>query len=223
MIIRNNGGIEVRERMTFMASSMLIILSLILLALPPSAKALPDEAYGIVTNIVDGNTFDIAIEKADPRIISGIERIYLADVNSPDMSVSEGLLARDFTSAVTLNKRVYLDIDDLSVRDPYGRLVCVVYLTGIYGQPIMTPCINRMLVDSGYAQVDNSTNNEFDPSKWWQERTVKNVLLPEPGDVLGGLERIAGDMLHQPPEKQIGGTDGLGKQAESWLRNLMTG
>lgn len=203
--------------------SYCIILSLILLALPPSGKALPDEAYGIVTNIVDGNTFDIAIEKADPRIISGIERISLADVNSPEIVTSEGLLARDFTSAVMLNKRVYLDIDDLSVRDPYGRLVCVVYLTGIYGQPIITPCFNRMLVDSGYAKVNNLTDNEFNPSKWWPERTVntvEKVLLSEPGDVFGGLEQFAGNLLHQPQEKQIGEAKGWAEQAGDWLRSM---
>lgn len=209
--------------------SYCIILSLILLALPPSGKALPDEAYGIVTNIVDGNTFDIAIEKADPRIISGIERISLADVSSQELVTSEGLLARDFTSAVMLNKRVDLDIDDLSVRDPYGRLVCVVYLTGIYGQPIITPCFNRMLVDSGYAKVDNLTDNEFNPSKWWPEHTVNTVntvntvekmLLSEPGDVLGGLEQYAGNLLHQPQEKQTGESKGWIEQAEGWLRTI---
>ena len=75
---------------------MLLALSLILLELPSAVKAAPDEAYGTVINVVDGNTFDIAIEKPDPRIISNVERIRLADVISPEISTQEGLLARDF-------------------------------------------------------------------------------------------------------------------------------
>lgn len=205
-----------------MAPKIMLIalaLSLILLELPLAVKAAPDETYGTVINVVDGNTFDIAIEKADPRIISSVERIRLADVSSPDVSTPEGLLARDFTAAVLLNKRVYLDIDDLSVRDPYGRLLCVVYLIGVYGQPIVTPCFNRMLVDSGYAKIDNSTNNEFDPSKWRPDIKSNNTLLPESGDLAGRLERYAGDLLNQPPEKQVNELGGLAKQAEDLLHS----
>ena len=120
-------------------------------------------------------------------------------------------------SAVLLNKRVYLDIDDLSVRDPYGRLVCVVYLTGLYGQPILTPCFNRMLVDSGYAKIENSTNSEFDPSKWWPDNSAGNILLPEPSEAIGQLKRFE-DILNQSPDN----ANDIGKlvnQAGDWLRN----
>jgi len=196
---------------------MLLALSLILLELPLAVKAAPDEAYGTVINVVDGNTFDIAVEKADPRIISSVERIRLADVGSPDVSTQEGIQARDFTAAVLLNKRVYLDIDDLSVRDTYGRLICVVYLTGLYGQPIVAPCFNRMLVDSGYAKIENTTNSEFDPLKWWPDHSANNMLLPEPGDIAGRLERFAGGLLNQPSEKQTSELSDWAKQAEDWL------
>ena len=79
-----------------------------------------------------------------------------------------GQKQRDFTFAVLMNKRVYLDIDDLSAdgRDSYGRLICVAYLTGFYGQPLAAPNFNRLLVDSGQARLENFTNNEFDPQDW---------------------------------------------------------
>lgn len=76
--------------------------------------AAQDEAYGMVTNVVDGNTFDVTIEKADPRISYSVERIHLADVKSPEIDTVQGPAARDFTFAVLMNKRVYLDIDELS-------------------------------------------------------------------------------------------------------------
>lgn len=196
---------------------MLLALSLLFLEIPSAVKAVPDETYGTVINVVDGNTFDIAIEKSDPRIISNIERVTLADISSPGISTAEGLLARDFAAAVLMNKRVYLDIDDFSVRDHNGRLVCVVYLMGLYGQPIVSPCFNRMLVDSGYAKIENSTNNEFDPSNWWPASSPENLLLPEPSEAIGKIKRFE-DMLNQ----SSGSANDIGRlagQAGDWLHN----
>ncbi len=170
----------------------ILLLSLILLImLPVMASAAQDEACGVVTKVVDGDTFDVAIEKTDPRIVSSVERVRLADVNSPEIGTAQGPSARDFTFAVLMNKRVYLDIDDLSGngRDTYGRLVCVVYLTGFYGQPLASPNFNRMLVDSGHASLDNFTNNEFDPKDWWSGQYSGSIALP--------LESLLQDPLRQ--------------------------
>jgi len=164
--------------MTKISSSLLLLL--IVLALPAALSA-PNEASGIVKNVVDGDTFDIQIIDADPRIESPTERIRLADVDSPEMSTPEGPLAKAFTSAILLNKTVWLDIDDRSDdgRGPYDRLICVVYLAGLDGQFIPSPCFNRVLVDSGHAQVKDFTNNEFTPGDWWVSQTVGEVA-PEP-------------------------------------------
>ncbi len=45
----------------------------------------------------------------------------------------------------------------------------MVSLAGAYGQPLAAPNFNRLLVDSGYARLDNSTDNEFDPQYWWED------------------------------------------------------
>lgn len=198
---------------------ILLAISMISLELPLNALAAPDESYGTVINVVDGNIFDVGIEKADPRIISSVERIKLADVGVSGISRSEGLLARDFTAAVLLNKKVYLDIDDFSARDAYGRLSCVAYLVGLYGQPIVAPCFNRMLIDSGYAEVENSTTNEFNPSDWWSMSNSKNKIQLVPNDFTGQLEKYAGDLLKQPLEKNAGGLEGWSKLAEDWLHS----
>jgi micrococcal nuclease len=150
------------------------ILLISFLILPSIAAAAPDEAYGMVTNVADGDTFDVVIEKAAPKINYSVERIRLADVDSPEMNTEEGQDARDFTYAVLMNKKVYLDIDDLSEngRDSYGRLICLVYLAGVYGQPIIVPNFNRLLVESGHARMKNFTNNEFSPQDWESGKSI---------------------------------------------------
>lgn len=173
------------------------------------ALAAIDETYGVVTKVVDGDTFDVAIQKADPRIVNTVERIRVADVNSPEMDTAAGPSAKDFTFAVLMNKRVYLDIDDLRVRDEYGRLVCVVYLAGVYGQPLTIPSFNRMLVDSGHAVLDNFTNNEFNPRDLWKDR--------EPSTGLGPSESQLQDLLRpiqQSAEKEL---DKEARNALNWL------
>ncbi|NMC10917.1 MAG: hypothetical protein GYA39_08100 [Methanothrix sp.] len=179
----------------------LLSLSLMIL-LPIIVEAAQDEAYGVVKNVVDGDTFDVAIEKADSKIASAVERVRLADVNSPELSTPQGPSAMDFTFAVLMNKRVYLDIDDLSGtgRDSYGRLIAVVYLTGFYGQPLASPNFNRMLVDSGHAVLENFSNNEFEPADWWSEQESRDKSTPLDGmlqDLLGQLQQSAGKEIDE--------------------------
>jgi len=145
-------------------------LALLLLAslLPILALAAPDEASGVVTNVVDGDTFDLRIEKTDPRILYEIERVRLADVDSPEMSSPEGPLAKNYTTETLLGQKVWLDIDNESKsgRDMYGRLLAVVYLEDLNGTINTTHPFNRLLVDAGFAVVKDFTNNEFDPAAW---------------------------------------------------------
>jgi len=200
-----------------MRSKAIVALFLIAVLLPINAMAAKDEAYGVVVNVVDGDTFDINVEKADRRVVSSIERVRLADVDSPEIATSEGLQAKDLTSAVLLNKRVFLDIDDLSGngRDPYGRLICVAYLSGVYGQPILTPCFNRMLVDSGHAVVEDF-ENEFDPASWWSRSTTSipgPLVNPDGLDLealASKLEAYLKDLLRQPVQDVLNDLMGQG-------------
>lgn len=177
-----------------------------ILLLHDVALAAVDETYGVVNKVVDGDTFDVTIQKADPRIVNSVERIRVADVNSPEMDTAAGPSAKDFTFAVLMNKRVYLDIDDVAVRDDYGRLVCVVYLAGAYGQPLTTPCFNRMLVDSGHAVLDNFTNNEFDPRDWWKGKEQSTGPGPAAGqlqDMLRPLQQSAEEQLNKEAKNAL--------------------
>ena len=207
--------------------SLLLILLLstsgLLILFPSIALASQDEAYGIVTNVVDGDTFDVTIEKADAKVSYSVERIRLADVDSPEMNTDSGPDARDFTYAVLKNKRVYLDIDDLSKtgRDSYGRLICVAYLTGIYGQPIIAPNFNRLLVDSGHARLENFTNNEFDPQDWRSGQTIPSTVEPLQGLGQDLKQNLQEDLLPRLQESAENELDRAARVGWEWLKGQL--
>lgn len=205
-------------------STILLLLSFCiscsLIILPNIVLASQDEAYGIVTNVVDGDTFDVTIEKANAKVAYSVERIRLADIDSPEMESEKGPEARDFTYAVLMNKRVFLDVDDLSAtgRDSYGRMICVAYLTGFYGQPIVTPNFNRLLVDSGHASLENFTNNEFDPRNW--RSGLDPQTYPEPLQGLGSdlKKNLTEDLLPRLQESAGKELDKAAKESWDWLK-----
>lgn len=203
MISSDRVGLQLILTISLAAMAFIILSSICLAA--------PDEVYGTVTNVIDGGTFDLEVEKADPRVEARVERVSLADVTSPDMKTADGPATRDFTYAVLQGRRVYLDIDDqnASGRDDQGRLICVASLAGAYGQPLAAPNFNRMLVDSGHARLDNSTDNEFDPQYWWDDgssrfskgaledvsQNIKEELLPRIEESAeSALDRAAREM-----------------------------
>lgn len=191
-------------------------LMLLILLLPAFAKASPDEAGGTVVNVLDGKTFDIRIEKNDTRIREGVERVTLADLDIPDKTVSgainesingsanesiAGLMngsaaestadetsAKEFAVAILLNKTVWLDIDNKSEdgRNLEGELVAILYLSGLDGQPVISPSFNRMLVDYRIAELNDSDDNEFDPADWWPSQ--ENVSGEDAAAEASGLK-----------------------------------
>lgn len=202
---------------------LLIITIVSALSLLPGSLASLDEVYGVVTNVIDGDTFDIRIEKADSRITNSIEGVTLADVSSPDMKTVKGPAARDFTYAVLMNKRVYLDIDDFSNhgRDGEGRLVAVAYLAGAYGQPMPYPNFNILLVDSGHAILVNQTDNEFDPKNWKDDMSQDNKSQESNSQdsISDPLQRVEEDLR----ERLKGGLQGSGQEKEIENDGLQNG
>ena len=108
-------------------------------------------------------TYASYIQDGDTFQTSAGDWIRLADVDTPergDWGYSE---ATNVLSELIYNKRVYLDVDDLSVTDPYGRYVCVVYADYSATQYIN---VNKALLVRGVAVVDDYYNNEFSPYEW---------------------------------------------------------
>jgi micrococcal nuclease len=151
-----------------------IILILILLALLPAPMVLaaPGEANGVVTYVVDGDTFYVQIQGYDSRI--GNISVRLADVDSPEMNTSEGKDSRNYTFQVLNGSFVSLDLDDDTGKDKYCRWVAVVFFQNQDGTPAN---FNRMLVDSGHASIWNFCNNEFDPRTWWNGTYPSNASI----------------------------------------------
>lgn len=106
-----------------------------------------------VNDVIDGDTFDTA---------EGY-RIRLADVDAPEIGESGYLESVEYLELLIEDKTVCLNIDGISVTDPYGRYVCLVFVEYNSTHYIN---VNQALVIGNYAEVDDYTNNEFDPTTW---------------------------------------------------------
>ncbi|NYT01770.1 MAG: hypothetical protein GKC10_03295 [Methanosarcinales archaeon] len=168
-----------------------MILAALLLA---PCLAYPGEVKGVVVGVDDAETFDLMVTDNGSLNLSPVERVKLADVEVPTMLGPEGQRAESFVAAVLLNRTVWLDLDNSSSqgRDDLGRLTAVVYLTDSQGQQVPSPNFNRMMVDSGFAEVDEFVDNEFDLDEWWGEAP----------------EQPAGDVAASSDEGQDKWTDG---------------
>jgi len=125
-----------------------IILILLLLTVPTFSAI--EEHCGIVTKVVDGDTF----------YISGLsERIRLADINAPEIYTTEGQQSKTALENLILGKMVCLDIDNLYKTDKYGRLVAIAYLDHNETHWLN---VNQWLVENGYATYRDYPN-EFRP------------------------------------------------------------
>lgn len=145
------------------------VLVLPMFLLVAVAAGTPDEAYGRVTNVVDGDTFDVALQDYNSsQVFEDIIRIRLADIDTPEVrgpkACQAGKNASAYTRTWLLSNQVFLDLDDKTGKDPFDRWVAVVYLSKD-GKPGRN--FNRMLVDAGHAVIEDFANNEFYPQSWW--------------------------------------------------------
>jgi len=123
---------------------------------------------GRVTKVIDGDTFDVTLQDHNSRISEDVIRIRLADIDCPETRGSKaceaGKKASAYTRSWLLSNYVFLDLDDKTGKDQYGRWVAVAYLSED-GKPGRN--FNKQLVDAGQAVIKDFKNNEFDPTNWW--------------------------------------------------------
>jgi len=130
-----------------------ILFFLFLFSFTKTGFCVEVDGTALVTNIIDGNTFDVYTE----------DTIRLADINTPELDEPVCQEAKDFLSDLIYMKPVYLDIDDYYQFDTTGtRIVCVVYT---YYNSTHLLNVNKVLLNEGYAVIDNN-DNEFDPNSW---------------------------------------------------------
>jgi hypothetical protein len=145
---------------------------LLILVFIPVAYGLPDEAVGHVVSVISGDSLGIEMLIADART-NNVDSIKLADIEVPSTVTLEGKEAKRYAVSLLKNKTVYIDINNntSSVRNEWGQMICVVYLMDSEFRPVWPP-VNRILVDAGYAKLNDDTNNEFNPSLWWKEPPI---------------------------------------------------
>lgn len=152
----------------------ILVLPLCLL-LQPAALGLPDEAVGRVVSVVNGDSLGIEILIADGAYggTIGVDSIKLADIATPSAITAKGKAARDYSSSLLKNKMVYLDINNNTTgkRSKWNQLICVIYLVDPEFRPVWPP-VNRILVDGGFARLNDDPFNEFNSSAWWQKPPV---------------------------------------------------
>jgi len=147
-----------------------VLLGLLaLIVLPVLASGSPDEVYGRASHVVDRDTFDLVVSHGNGRVSLGDTiRVRLADIDCPETrgakACAEGKAATDYARTWLLGQYVFLDLDDKTGKDQYGRWVAVCYLSD-QGKPGRN--FNKMLVDGGHAVIEDFKNNEFDPGSWW--------------------------------------------------------
>jgi len=106
------------------------------------------EKKGICTYVVDGDTLDV----------SGIGRIRLVGVNTPEKGESGYQEAKNFLIEMCLGKEVYVDIDDKKERDKYNRILAVVYVDNVN--------VNAELLKRHYAEIMYIPPSEFNSYLW---------------------------------------------------------
>jgi micrococcal nuclease len=132
-----------------------IVLYFFLLVLVALAAGRPDEASGVVLQVLDGETFEV----------QGFGLVKLADINGPEMGTMDWVHAREYAMENLLGAQVFLDVDESLGKNPCGA-VCVAYLANANGTPNLNKNFNMMTVKAGFATLKDDSGNEFEPSLW---------------------------------------------------------
>jgi endonuclease YncB( thermonuclease family) len=88
-----------------------------------------DVIWGDVTNVVDGDTFDVKVthyQKSNRIEYNDAERIRIAGIDAPELSTAYGMTAKQRLARRIGGKHVRLTVKS---RDTYRRLVCDVSLS----------------------------------------------------------------------------------------------
>ena len=128
------------------------------------ASSIQIDRVGIVTTVHDGDTF----------VIDNSDSIRFADINTPELGEVGYEEAKQYVVNLVEGKTVYLDIDDVSITDQYGRLIGVVYFE--YNATHYEN-LNKALLVAQLANVYDFSNNEFSPDSW--DLYVSKVVVPE--------------------------------------------
>jgi hypothetical protein len=122
--------------------------------IPYNLEPPTDDAFSVfVSEVIDGDTFTT----------SEGYRVRLADINAPELGEVGYNESREFLQFLIEEKKIILDIDNKTGADSYGRYISLAYV--LYNSTHYIN-VNQILVDKGYAIINDYSNNEFDPNIW---------------------------------------------------------
>ncbi|HSD56670.1 MAG TPA: thermonuclease family protein [Methanotrichaceae archaeon] len=198
-----------------MKKLLVLLLTLIFIQ---EAVAAPDEAIGRVVSVLSGDAFGIEVQSGDERV-QRIDRVKLADVDSPSTLTAEGKAAKKYAASILRNKTVYLDIDDKTPggRNDVGQLICVVYLEDSNSRPVWPP-FNRIIVEEGHAVVNDANNNEFNATAWWQ--APPEMKITRQRAMINGEAAVNGEIAVNEEEEIRSEAKILEKDANSSLISI---
>lgn len=130
----------------------LLIVLITILATIPMANGYEIDEISTVTEVIDGDSFYIVNDE-----------VRIADVSAPEWNETGGSEATKLMTELIDGKQVFLDTDDKSGRDRYGRLIAVVYVELNETHYLN---VNYFLLYSDVYELTDYTNNEWNPYEW---------------------------------------------------------
>lgn len=103
----------------FLRRFLLLIPLIVLLACRTGPSQVPDEGWGRVVKVIDGDTIDLLPDSKKTF------RIRLSGVDAPERGMPYGKAAKDYLGRLCANQRVRYVKQDV---DRYGRMVAKCYL-----------------------------------------------------------------------------------------------
>jgi micrococcal nuclease len=101
------------------------------------------DASGECLEVIDGNTIQVY----------GVGRVQLAQVKTPNQGEAGFEQSKDFVEKECLGKKVYLDIDNKTPEDKYGRTLAIVYTD--------SADINKEIINRNLGKISYFPPSEF--------------------------------------------------------------
>ncbi|MEE9378369.1 MAG: thermonuclease family protein [Candidatus Lokiarchaeia archaeon] len=125
------------------------------------------DSTGTAYYIYDGDTLNV----------TSVGIIRLADIDAPESYEPGYDEATNYLSSLVYNKEVYVDEDNKTGVDPYGRMVAVIY---VYHNDTHLKNVNKAILTAGHAEIWDFDNNEFNPYDWTLYVAYQSEPEPDP-------------------------------------------
>jgi endonuclease YncB( thermonuclease family) len=151
------------------------LLALLFLAVFPVVTfAHPGELNGIVTDVIDGDTFKITAMNGTKYTVR------MADVNASELGQVGYEEAKSSLSALINRKTIYLDVDNLYTWDNRGEGNRIVAIPYVDFNSTHFLNVNEAMFQGGYIEKKDYSN-EFTPYSW-DLYEPKNLVSDSPSD-----------------------------------------